>query len=399
MEKEAQPDLLKVIAKKLNKSTLIVLFGLFTILLVLLISRSGGIRQDLLLTDPAGLNYLTADIVKVKEEGVNEILGQEYRYQILQVKLEDGSEAELRNDIQPGAEDSQRVHEGESVVLSKISTEEGDQYVIADKFRVPSVILIFALFFVLTIIFAGLKGLSSMLGLMFTIYVLIDFVVPRIVNGQDPLLISLIGSAIIAFVSIYMAHGFNKRTTVALAGTMVTIMIAMVLALFFVSVAQLSGTGSEEALLLNVSSTMQINLRGLLLGGMIFGVLGVLDDVTTAQAAAVDEIKKANPKLGFEELYQGGISVGKEHIVSLVNTLVLAYIGSSFPLLLLFSLNQGVPLWITLNSEFIMEEVIRTLVGSTALIFAVPITTVMAAFVFARHTSTGKAEPQYIHKH
>src|SRR3989344_2689761 len=388
MEKEAQPDLLKVIAKKLNKSTLIVLFGLFTILLVLLISRSGGIRQDLLLTDPAGLNYLTADIVKVKEEGFNEILGQEYRYQILQVKLEDGSEAELRNDIQPGAEDSQRVHEGESVVLSKISTEEGDQYVIADKFRVPSVILIFALFFVLTIIFAGLKGLSSMLGLMFTIYVLIDFVVPRIVNGQDPLLISLIGSAIIAFVSIYMAHGFNKRTTVALAGTMVTIMIAMVLALFFVSVAQLSGTGSEEALLLNVSSTMQINLRGLLLGGMIFGVLGVLDDVTTAQAAAVDEIKKANPKLGFEELYQGGISVGKEHIVSLVNTLVLAYIGSSFPLLLLFSLNQGVPLWITLNSEFIMEEVIRTLVGSTALIFAVPITTVMAAFLFARHTST-----------
>ena len=399
MEKEAQPDLLKVIAKKLNKSTLIVLFGLFTILLVLLISRSGGIRQDLLLTDPAGLNYLTADIVKVKEEGFNEILGQEYRYQILQVKLEDGSEAELRNDIQPGAEDSQRVHEGESVVLSKISTEEGDQYVIADKFRVPSVILIFALFFVLTIIFAGLKGLSSMLGLMFTIYVLIDFVVPRIVNGQDPLLISLIGSAIIAFVSIYMAHGFNKRTTVALAGTMVTIMIAMVLALFFVSVAQLSGTGSEEALLLNVSSTMQINLRGLLLGGMIFGVLGVLDDVTTAQAAAVDEIKKANPKLGFEELYQGGISVGKEHIVSLVNTLVLAYIGSSFPLLLLFSLNQGVPLWITLNSEFIMEEVIRTLVGSTALIFAVPITTVMAAFVFARHTSTGKAEPQHLHKH
>jgi len=173
----------------------------------------------------------------------------------------------------------------------------------------------------------------------------------------------------------------------------------MVLALFFVSVAQLSGTGSEEALLLNVSSTMQINLRGLLLGGMIFGVLGVLDDVTTAQAAAVDEIKKANPKLGFEELYQGGISVGKEHIVSLVNTLVLAYIGSSFPLLLLFSLNQGVPLWITLNSEFIMEEVIRTLVGSTALIFAVPITTVMAAFVFARHTSTGKAEPQHLHKH
>ena len=151
MEKEAQPDLLKVIAKKLNKSTLIVLFGLFTILLVLLISRSGGIRQDLLLTDPAGLNYLTADIVKVKEEGFNEILGQEYRYQILQVKLEDGSEAELRHDIQPGAEDSQPVHEGESVVLSKISTEEGDQYVIADKFRVPSVILIFALFFVLTI--------------------------------------------------------------------------------------------------------------------------------------------------------------------------------------------------------------------------------------------------------
>ena len=156
------------------------------------------------------------------------------------------------------------------------------------------------------------------------------------------------------------------------------------LAVVFVDIAKLFGTGSEDAYFLKIGLLANINLKGLLLGGIIFGAVGVLDDVTTAQTAAVDEISKANKKLGFKDLFSKGISVGKEHISSLVNTLVLAYVGSSFPLLLLFSLNNDVPVWVKYNSEFIVEEVVRTLIGSTTLVLAVPIATFIAAYFISR---------------
>ena len=130
-----------------------------------------------------------------------------------------------------------------------------------------------------------------------------------------------------------------------------------------------------------------IDVRGLLLGGILIGVLGVLDDITTAQAAAIEEISLANDKLGFRELYRRGISIGKEHIASLVNTLVLAYVGASFPVVLLYMLHKNIPMWLLLNSNFIAEEIIRTVVGSTALVLAVPLTTVMSAYFFSQKSN------------
>ena len=121
-----------------------------------------------------------------------------------------------------------------------------------------------------------------------------------------------------------------------------------------------------------------------MLGGIIIGVLGVLDDITTAQSAKIEEIHIANPRLGFTNLYQKGLSVGREHIASLVNTLLLAYVGASFPLLLLATTQKAQPFWLILNSNFIAEEIVRTIVGSSALILAVPITTVLAAYFYSR---------------
>jgi len=154
--------------------------------------------------------------------------------------------------------------------------------------------------------------------------------------------------------------------------------------------ARLFGMGTEEAFYVQMGLLENIDLKGLLLGGIIIGALGVLDDVTTGQAAAVDEIHKANPTLPFIELYRRGLSVGREHITSLVNTLALAYIGAGLPLLLLFTTNTVQPLWVAMNAESIVEEIIRTLVGSTTLIFAVPITTALMAHILKRwpsHTS------------
>ena len=165
---------------------------------------------------------------------------------------------------------------------------------------------------------------------------------------------------------------------------MITLGIAAALSIISVSLAKLSGAAQEEASYLHLEALPTLDLRGLLLGGIIIGALGILDDVTTAQVAVVDELKKANPSLSHGELYRRGISVGQEHIASLINTLVLAYAGASFPLLLVFALDKTIPLWVSLNAEFIAEEVVRTLVGSIALVFAVPISTFLAAYFFSR---------------
>lgn len=279
---------------------------------------------------------------------------------------------------------------GETVVLQVLTRANGTvRYLLYETYRIPSLVFLTVLFFGLGIVLAGWTGVRSMFGLSVSIAILALFVVPQIVAGKNPLLISLIGSAGIALSSIYLSHGFNRRTSVALCSTVLTLALSTVLAMAFVHFGKLFGLGSEEALFLQSSPLATINLQGLLLGGIIIGALGVLDDITTAQTAAIDELSKANTSLTFAELFAAGTSIGREHIASLINTLALAYVGTSLPLFLLFFLNEDMPLWVTLNSEFIAEEIIRTLVGSSTLLLAVPISTWIAAkqFQLGNHTN------------
>ena len=135
---------------------------------------------------------------------------------------------------------------------------------------------------------------------------------------------------------------------------------------------------------------MQINLRGLLLGGMIIGALGVLDDLVTTQASAVFELHHANETFGFRELFRSAMRIGQDHVAATVNTLVLAYAGASLPMLLLFSLGRG-EFGTLVNFEFVASEIVRTLVGSLGLITAVPLTTVIAIFFALSVDSLGWA--------
>jgi uncharacterized membrane protein len=270
------------------------------------------------------------------------------------------------------------------VVVKSYAQGAAGEYFIADKYRTPEVGILIAIFFGLAIFFGRRKGATSILGLLFTLAVIMWFVVPRIAGGSSPLPVILASSIVIMVASLYLAHGFNRRTSLALAGSAITLVIALALAVGAVSLAKIFGMGSEESFFLQ-TDLANINLKGLLLGGIVIGVLGVLDDITTAQVAVVAELKDANRSLRFGELYKRGLVVGREHIASLVNTLVLAYAGASLPIFLLFRLNQSQPWWVIANSEFIVEEVVRTLVGSAALILAVPITTLIAAKYFSKH--------------
>lgn len=285
-----------------------------------------------------------------------------------------------------GTVPEQQVQQGDTVVVGQLqpnnSLGAGVDYIIVDKYRLPALGIILVIFFVLALLFGKIRGVTSIGGLAFSIFLLIYFIVPNITAGHDPVLISLVGSSMIIIVSIFMAHGFNVRSALATISTFITLGLAVGLSHYFVGLAKLFGLGSEEAFFLQSGLAGSLNMKGLLLAGIIIGTLGILDDVTTTQAAAVDEIYKTNPKLNFKELYQKASIIGKEHIASLINTLVLAYAGASLPLFLLLTMSADQPLWVLLNSEFMAEEIVRTLVGSAALILAVPISTILAAYYF-----------------
>jgi len=327
--------------------------------------------------------FFRGRVIEIVDEGENEAGGYTSFFQEVKVELQSGAEKgqsiNIRDEGVAGLTRSQRLQLGDELVIGKFDNAGELQYYVADRFRLPVSAAILGLFFVAAVVFGSWRGLRSVLGLAVSILILALFIVPQMLEGRDPILITVIGTACIALLSIFLSHGFHRRTAIAFSSTIGILGLAAALAYAFVIWGKLFGLGSEEAFYVQVFPGADINLRGLLLSGIIIGTLGVLDDVTTSQAAAVEEISLANPQLGVKELYSRGLRVGREHIAALVNTLALAYAGASLPLFLLFSLADAQPLWVVLNSELVSEEVIRTLVGSLALILAVPLTTYLAA--------------------
>lgn len=276
------------------------------------------------------------------------------------------------------------VADGQTLVISKLISDNSTEYSIYDTYRLPPLLLIIVGFFLLVILIAGKKGIGAIVGLFVSIGILVYYIVPQILSGANPLFITISGSLLIMLITIYLAHGFSQRTTVAIGGTFISLLLTGFLATYMVHILGLSGLGSEDAALLHVSNGL-LNLKGLFLGGIIIGTLGVLDDVTTTQTATIYSLAEANEKYTTKTLIQKGLKIGQEHITSLVNTLVLAYAGASLPIFIFFVLNPlNQPLWLLFNNELIIEEVVRTLAGSIGLILAVPITTVLAAF-FAKY--------------
>ena len=272
---------------------------------------------------------------------------------------------------------------GDKIVVAQAQdAPTGQQYYFTDKDRsVP--LLLLAAFFALAVIALGrARGMAALAGFALSLTILTVFILPALLEGKNPLAVCIVGAAAVTLVGLYVAHGVTVKTTTALLGTLCSLLITAFLAWIFVKAGSFSGLSSEEATFLDISAS-QIDLRGLLLGGIIIGALGVLDDVTITQTSAVWELREANPRLGAVDLYRSALRIGRDHIASTVNTLVLAYAGASLPLLILFSVG-GVGIGDVLNGEVVAEEVVRTLVGSIGLVASVPITTALAAAIVTR---------------
>ena len=267
-------------------------------------------------------------------------------------------------------------------------------YALSDFERRRPMLLLALIFAALVIAFGRLRGALSLLGLVISLGVVLLFVVPAIVDGEEPLVVAVVGSMAVMLATIVLAHGTGPKSLAAILGTAVSLMLTVGLAVVFTDLAHLTGLATEEAGFLQ-SSGSDISLEGLLLAGMVIGALGVLDDVTITQSSTVLALHGANPALGFRELFGRAMRVGRDHVSATVNTLVLAYVGASLPVLLIFS-SGGLGFFDAANVELVAKEIVATLVGSIGLIAAVPITTALAALLAAELSAEELAD---VHAH
>ncbi|MGY1849501.1 MULTISPECIES: YibE/F family protein [unclassified Blastococcus] len=278
------------------------------------------------------------------------------------------------------------VSEGETLVLTRdAGAEGGPTYAFWDYERSTPIIVLAVAFALVVGLVARLRGLASLVGLAFAFFVLLQFVLPGLLSEDSPTLVSLVGSAAIMFVVLYLAHGFSARTTTALVGTLFGLTLVAVMGSLAVSAARLTGLTNDETFTLQRYDPT-LSFSGLVLAGIVVAGLGVLNDVTITQASAIWQLHEVSPEMTWRELYARGMAVGRDHIASTVYTIVFAYAGAALPLLLLFEI-YATPVWTLITSAALAEEVIRTLVGAIALVLAVPVTTAAGAF-FAKAADT-----------
>ena len=280
--------------------------------------------------------------------------------------------------------DQPTLREGDRVILGR-AADPGQPvaYFFSDFQRRTPLLLLGVLFAVAVVGLARWRGAAALLGLAVSLFVLVRFVLPAILAGENALVAATVGAAVIALLIIYLAHGVSAQTTTAVLGTLAALGLTALLALIFVESTKLTGLSSEEGTYLRGVLGSTINLRGLLLAGIVIGTLGVLNDVTVTQASAVWEIYRANPAVGTRTLYASAMRVGRDHIASTVDTLVLAYAGAALPLFVIFTVADR-RLGDVLTGEIVAQEIVQTLVGSLGLIAAVPLTTWLAAAVATR---------------
>jgi uncharacterized membrane protein len=272
------------------------------------------------------------------------------------------------------------LHDGDKVVLLDISSSPPEfRYQFKDFQRTMPLIWLLAAFVIVVVAFGRWQGVRALIGLAASGLILVAFVVPALLRDRPALLVALAGTVAVAFVALYLAHGVNVATTVALAGTLASLAITTGGAFLAAAAAHLTGLADENAQTLRVTADA-LDLRGLLVAGIVVGALGVLDDVTVSQVSTVGALRRANPDMTAVQLYREAIRVGRDHVASTVNTLVLAYAGASLPLLLFFAQGNQ-PTGRLITGEIISVEIVRMLVGSIGLVLAVPITTGLAAVV------------------
>jgi uncharacterized membrane protein len=341
-----------------------------------------------------GSDAVFAIVDSIIEEGQITLGEVRQPYQILSVIPEEGKYAGIPFEIDYGTRQIRNnmimMQEGDRILVNISSTPDGILSAhFIDFYRRSSLMWLLIIFVLASVIISGWKGVRSLLGILLSLAVIILIILPGIQSGKDPLSVSILGAFFFVSFSLYIIYGWNVKTHTAVLGSFLALVITGVLALVFVNNTRLTGYGDENMFYISQLTQNTMNVRSLLLAGILIGTLGVLDDLVISQASAVFELYKNQPDQTYKKLYKSAMNIGQDHIAATVNTLVLAYAGASLPMLLLFSFGN-VNYGLAVNLEYIAEEIVRTIVGSLGLFAAVPITTALAALIAVKYRDFGK---------
>jgi len=307
----------------------------------------------------------------------------------LTIELPDRQDSGSRSTLNVGdAGPAPALDEGARVRVVKNEVPPGspagavDPYALVEVDRRSPMLWLVLIFGALVVVFGRARGALALVGLGASLVIVVQFVIPALVEAQSPVAVATVGSLAVMLLTIVLAHGLGPKSLAAILGTAASLAATILLAVSFTKLAYLTGFSSEEANLLRANNA-DLSLSGLVLAGMVIGALGVLDDVTVSQASTVMALRRANPNQRTGQLYRGALTVGRDHVAATVNTLVLAYVGASLPILLVFGVG-GTPFVDAISREAVAEQVVAMLVGSIGLIVAVPVTTYLAASLAAR---------------
>jgi uncharacterized membrane protein len=274
--------------------------------------------------------------------------------------------------------------EGSKVYVSQMTDIEGEQVWTVESYSRENALLILGIVFVVLIIaITGIRGVTATVGLAISFFILYFFAIPRINMGADLLLISIITIFILLCASTFITYGLNIKSFIAFISTFLGILIIAGIGYLVISWLNISGTGEEASVMLFDTTKGVVRLSWVFLLSIVIGALGVLDDVTIGQASSMLEIYDTNKSLSANELFSKTMNIGRDHIASMVNTLFIAYAGSSFSLVMLLSLNNP-DFRILINTGFIVEEIARALVASIGLILVVPLTSFIASRIIVK---------------
>ncbi len=326
-----------------------------------------------------------AEVIEIVSEEEREVSGTEITTSIQEVRIRikdgarKGEEAQLTTEVV-------KLKEGDNIFVRRnVSIDGVETFTYADFERWPVLTVIALLFVVLLLFFSRWQGVRALLALGGSVAAILFVLVPALLAGYDATLTTIGIAAVILALALFGTHGVNPRSIIAFCGTYGTVLITGLIAFPSVQLMRMTGFSNDASVYLNFATNGTIDLTGLLLGSIIIGILGALDDVSITQVSVVEELKGANPSLNFMQLYNRAAVVGRNHIGSMVNTLALAYAAVSLPLILLYA-KTGSSWGYVLNQEVVASEFLRIIVGSLGLILAVPATTAMAAWYYRNRT-------------
>jgi uncharacterized membrane protein len=370
---------------------------LLRLTVVLLVAALAGVAvwwpRDEAALDPEALGFgerVDATVTATEEAPCSEDAPD--RCLTVEARVDSGPDAgdtAVLQTVAGGSTQLAQLDVGDAIVLNDAGGDVPAEvrYSFADVQRTLPLVVLALLFAGVVVALGRFRGFLALLGIALSMGVLLVYMFPALLAGSSPIGVALSGCALIAFGTLYLAHGISDRTTVALLGTLASLALTAALAAGFAAAVHLTGLASEDSLTL-LAFAPDLDFRGLLLAAVILGALGVLDDVTITQVSAVWELRRTDPSLSRRQLYSAGIRIGRDHIASTVNTLVLAYAAAALPLLLIYT-QSGLGFGGVLTSETVAVEIVQTLVGSIGLVASVPLTTALACRVIARSPAPG----------